>query len=46
MTDNSRPDTMVIPSVRKAVKPYVDRALRYRWFGNDHYETWIPQTVE
>ena len=46
MTDNSRPDTMVIPSVRKAVKPYVDRALRYRWFGKDHYETWIPQAVE
>lgn len=46
MTDRSRADTMVIPAVRTAVRLYVNRALRYRWFGDARYETWLPEPVE
>ncbi|MBS0513651.1 MAG: hypothetical protein JSR42_21065 [Proteobacteria bacterium] len=46
MTDRSRPNTMVIPSVRTAVRLYVNRALRYRWFGDTLYETWLPEPVK
>lgn len=43
MADHDKPDIMVIPAVRKALRRYVDRALRYRVFGDALHEVWLPE---
>jgi hypothetical protein len=40
------PNQLVIPDVRQAIKPYINRALRYRFFGDTLYEVWLPNDVE
>lgn len=35
-------ETLTIPDVRRALRRYVERSLRYRFFGDTIYEVWIP----
>lgn len=43
MSDSHRRDMMTVPAVRKALRSYVCRALRYRHFGEELHEVWIPE---
>lgn len=38
------PNRLVIPDVRQAIKPYINRALRYRFFGDTLHEVWLPSS--